>query len=149
MRKKSVVGLVLFLMGVVVLLHGSGMTGFVVSEKSVGFGDVGLRIVGLFVAVGGALLYASALEKLTSSEYDFVQTARFMKDVRGHDKRKILAAVRKIGSGVGGEHRLKGRYQGNWAIRSGDRSGRIIFTYSDPHTVQLLGYNPDHKYKGN
>lgn len=78
-----------------------------------------------------------------ANDMHIIRTEHFEKAIRGHDEEAIERAIRKIGSGLGKQEKLK--HLSGHAIRV-SRGGRIRYEYRGSNTVELLDYLPDHKY---
>lgn len=72
-----------------------------------------------------------------------IKTMRFEKAIRNHDEAAIERAIRKIGTGLGKEEKLK--HDAAYSIRV-SKGGRIIYDRRDDGTVVLEDYLPAHQY---
>lgn len=132
--------------GIIIILNSfQSITGFVIFEDADAnygyFVGLWLIIVGILILTEGR--ETSDLENMSASGIRIEQTRRFTKDIIKHDLSKINEAIRKIGTGAGHEHRLKG---GGYSI-STSKGGRIVFDYDSSRTrATLESYDEGHNY---
>jgi hypothetical protein len=137
-------GLALIVVGVFLLLNSfQGVTGFVILEDA----DVSLGYFfgAAFLIVGILLLMAGrgGLEEISSANVKLEPTRGFSRDIRGHDLNRINTTLRKIGTGLGDEHRLT---TGDYSI-SNSKGGRVVFRYDPKHTTATLeAFDEGHGY---
>ena len=146
MKKRSLSGLFLIVVGVVISINSLSMTGYVVGEgvKEPGF------LIGLIFVVGGIVIYlakrritASDLVSRTQQGTSVIISDRFLRSARGHNIASINDAIEKIGTGLGREEALK-LNRNLRSIRATDRN-RLIF-YRRGQNVVLDDYVLAHDY---
>lgn len=139
-------GLAFLLIGLVFLLNSfSSITGAVVLENA----NVNVSgLLGLvFVIVGIAVMMAGERGKISIDDvvdgqgHKPVITDDFRKAIRRHDPKKIITAIRKIGTGLGKQEPLT--HIKHQSVRSGEGGYRVIFDYNQDGEPVLLNYS-DH-----
>lgn len=149
MKKEKFIGILLLLFGFVLILNASmiSITGNIIftnTEAKVS------SILGLiFIALGLTIFFAEkegGLEKSIEKEPEIIKSKTFRKSLRKH-KNQLAAidnTIKKIGTGLGKEHPLKG-YKNKYAIKT-SKGGRIIFN-KEYGNIILDRYISDHDYR--
>lgn len=143
---KKLSGVFLFWSGVLIFLNSlTGITGFVVYENVSKIQNSFFGV--LFIAIGIFVFIVAERETKESSlvgKVKIVETNHFQRAAKRHRK-EAERLIKKIGTGKGHEHKLKGKRGYSIYGPSGDR---LVFDYDQSHTTaELLDYIVDHKYR--
>jgi len=142
-REFRYLGIALLLIGAVLLVNSFGITGFAILE---GAGKTMGSVLGIVFVVVGILLIQSRRRVEKESELvryvEIIRTKSFNRSVRGHEG-EAKNAIAKIGTGMGGEHKL---ITGDYSIRA-TKGARVVFAYNKNHTeATLKRYLSAHEY---
>ena len=141
----------IFFIGIFLLLisfiffYGDYLVGYSIFSGEIGdyFGLIGFFIffIGFFLIV----ISSSNLEGRVVDEINIVKTRRFEKAIRRHEQ-EVERAIKKLGTGLGHEHRLNnGELRGKYSMKT-SAGGRIVYYRDDKGNYVLDDYTSDHKY---
>jgi Txe/YoeB family toxin of Txe-Axe toxin-antitoxin module len=138
----KILSLLIILIGIILILSSSikTVTGNAISETI----NTGNSILGIIFILGGVFLFlASRKGGGGNGLVKIIRTERFEKSIKKQSKEDIERALKKLGTGLANEERLK--YEDKWSIRV-NKGARTLYDRT-PDEITLYEYVPSSEHR--